>query len=416
MKKLLILGLCLLSAAGLSAQKSLVKEVEGKTKGYNTNLSQARKDLAPALKNPESKDDAQTWFVAGNIEFGDYDDMFKKKAVGENPDPKKMGKALIDGYNYFMIAFPLDSVAEIDKKTGEKKLDKEGKVKVKTKYSKDMAKKLAENHNQYLTIGQTLWDVQDYNGAYEVWNIYTTMPFNKSLGELVPPAPDNNTLGQIYYFEGLAAWQANKLDTALTSFDKAVELGYKEPALYDYAISVAAQKNDTPRVMAYANTANDLYGDSISKYLTIIINENINQKEYDSAQALLEKAIKVNPSNPEFYDVMGILYQSQNQLDEARKYIQKAVELAPDMPKANLDLGRVIYAQAIAIDEASSSLNQTEYNKVRDEKIDPLLKEAAPYLEKALKDDNTFDDARRLLRSLYYSLNDDENLKRIEAM
>lgn len=70
----------------------------------------------------------------------------------------------------------------------------------------------------------------------------------------------------------------------------------------------------------------------------------------------------------------------------------------------------------LPIDEASSSLNQTEYNKVRDEKIDPLLKEAAPYLEKALKDDNTFDDARRLLRSLYYSLNDDENLKRIEAM
>ena len=75
-----------------------------------------------------------------------------------------------------------------------------------------------------------------------------------------------------------------------------------------------------------------------------------------------------------------------------------------------------MYAQAIAIDEASSSLNQAEYNKVRDEKVDPLLKEAAPYLEKALNDDTTTDDARRLLRSLYYSLNDDENLKRIEAM
>ena len=168
--------------------------------------------------------------------------------------------------------------------------------------------------------------------------------------------------------------------------------------------------------MAYATTANDLYGDSISKYLTIIINEKINSKDYDSAQALLEKAIKLNPNNAEYYDVMGILYQSQNKLDEARNYIQKAVELAPELPKANLDLGRVIYAQAIAIDEASSSLNQAEYNKVRDEKVDPLLKEAAPYLEKALNDDTTTDDARRLLRSLYYSLNDDENLKRIEAM
>lgn len=416
MKKLAILSLCLMTAAGLSAQKNLVKEVEGKSKGYKENLEQARKDLAPALTNQESKDDAYTWFVAGNIEFGDYDNMFTKQALGENPDPTKMGKALIDGYNYFMTAFPLDSIPEIDKKTGEKKLDKDGKVKVKTKYSEKMAKKLAENHNQYLTIGQTLWDVQDYNGAYEVWNIYTTMPFSPSLGELVPPAPANDALGQIYYFEGLASWQAGKLDTAIVSFDKALELGYKEPALFDYAISVAAQKNDTPKVLSYANIANDLYGDSVTKFLTIIINEHINQKEYDAARTLLEKAISVNPNNAEYYDVMGILYQSQDNLEEARKSFEKAYQLSPESPKFNLDLGRVIYAQAIAIDEASTKLSQPEYNKLRDEKIDPMLKEAAPYLEKAINDDNTFDDARRLLRSLYYSLNDDANLKRIEAM
>lgn len=405
-----------MTAAGLSAQKNLVKEVEGKSKGYKENLEQARKDIAPALTNQESKDDAYTWFVAGNIEFGDYDNMFTKQALGENPDPTKMGKALIDGYNYFMTAFPLDSIPEIDKKTGEKKLDKDGKVKVKTKYSEKMAKKLAENHNQYLTIGQTLWDVQDYNGAYEVWNIYTTMPFSPSLGELVPPAPANDALGQIYYFEGLASWQAGKLDTAIVSFDKALELGYKEPALFDYAISVAAQKNDTPKVLSYANIANDLYGDSVTKFLTIIINEHINQKEYDAARTLLEKAISVNPNNAEYYDVMGILYQSQDNLEEARKSFEKAYQLSPESPKFNLDLGRVIYAQAIAIDEASTKLSQPEYNKLRDEKIDPMLKEAAPYLEKAINDDNTFDDARRLLRSLYYSLNDDANLKRIEAM
>ena len=45
-----------------------------------------------------------------------------------------------------------------------------------------------------------------------------------------------------------------------------------------------------------------------------------------------------------------------------------------------------------------------------------MLKEAAPYLEKALNDENTESEARRLLRSLYYSLGDETNFKRIEAM
>lgn len=34
MKKLFLLGLCFMAVAGASAQKSLVKEVEGKSKGF----------------------------------------------------------------------------------------------------------------------------------------------------------------------------------------------------------------------------------------------------------------------------------------------------------------------------------------------------------------------------------------------
>ena len=116
--------------------------------------------------------------------------------------------------------------------------------------------------------------------------------------------------------------------------------------------------------------------------------------------------------------MLGILYQNQKDLENARINIAKAVELDPTYAKGNLDLGRVIYAQALAIDESDEvkGLSQADYNKVRAEKIDPMLKEAAPYLEKALNDENTQSDAQRLLRSLYYSLGDEENLKRVEAL
>lgn len=410
-----MLGLCLLTVAGVSAQKSLVKEVEGKVKAKSISASDARKQLAPALTNPESADDAQTWFVAGTIEYGDYDELYKQKAVGQAVNPTQMGEALINGYNYFIKALPLDSVAEVDK-NGAPKLNKDGSKKIKTKYSKDILKTVKENINGYLNVGQDLWDAKDYKNAYLCWNIFSSMPTNPMLAAAEIPQHDQNSLGQILYFEALAAWQAEMLDTALESFDKAVALGYQEPALYDYAISVAAQKEDTPRVLAYAETANKLYGDSISKFLEIIINDKINNKDFDAAQTMLDQAIKVSPDNPQLYDVLGILCQSKDDLAAARSNFEKAYQLDPASARFNLDLGRVIYAQAVAKDEASNQLSQAEYDKVRTNEIDPMLKEAIPYLEVALKDDSTFDDARRLLRSLYYSLNDDANLKRIESM
>lgn len=416
MKKLVILGLCLMAFAGASAQKSLVKEVEGKAKGYNADFAAARNQLKPALTNPETKDEAQTWYVAGTVEFGDFDNQYGKKTVGQAVDEAAMGRALIDGYNYFMTAFPLDSVVEVDKKTGAPKLNKDGSKKIKTKYSKDMVKKLAAHYNDYVSAGQYLWDAKDFNGAYEAWDIYTSMPFNKSLGEDAPAAPADTMLGQMFYFQGLAAWQAEKLDKAVELFESAYKNNYHSPQMFDYAIGVAAQMKNDPKIIELAETANKLYGDTLSNYLLIIINDKINNKKYDEAQTLLEKAISINPNQPELYDVLGILYQSQNNLDKAREYIAKSVEMNPSFAKGQFDLGRVIYAQALAIDENSANLPTAEYNKIRAEKVEPLLKEAIPYLEESIKDDNFFDDSRRLLRSLYYNLGDEANLKRVEAM
>ena len=416
MKKLTILSLCLLAVASASAQKSIVKEAEGKAKAGN-DLPAVRTLLAPALTNEETKNEAQTWYVAGLIEFKDYDNLLGRRAVGQNKegDEKTMGNDLIKGYEYFMAALPLDSVPELEK-NGNPKLNKDGSPKIKTKYSKDIVKNLSAHYNDYVNGGQYLWEAKDYDGAYKLWDIYTSMPFNKSLGEDAPKVPNDTVLGEINYFKGLAAWQAEKLPLALEAFDAAIAKNYISQNLFDYAISVAAQANNNDKVIELAERANELFGDSVSTYLTIIINDKINNQKYEEAQRLLEKAISVTPNNAELYDVMGILYQSQENLEKAREYLEKAVALNPDYVKAQLDLGRVIFAQGAAIDEANANLQAVEYNKLRNETIDPLLKEAIPYLEKALLDDNTVSDARRILRSIYYTLGDEENLKRVEAM
>ncbi len=418
MKKLCILALALMAVTSVSAQKNLVKEVEGKAKGYSADYAGVRNQLKPALTNAETKDDAQTWYVAGMIEFGDYDaqNLQKMAANTDKYNDVNMAKALIDGYNYFMTAFPLDSVPEVDKKTGAPKLEKDGSVKVKTKYSKDMVKKLVDHHNDFGGMGEALYNAKDFKGAYEAWDIYTSLPSNKSLGTKAPAQLGDTLRGDFEYFKGLAALQAQMYPEALKSFDVAISTTRNDIQAIEFAIAAAAEAKDEAKVIEYAEIGNKLHGDSTVKFINIIINDKINKEQYAEAQQLLSKAISVNPNNAELHDVLGILYQSQNNFDKARECFEKAVALDPSGAKFQFDLGRVIYAQAAAMSDNATNLSTAEYNKMREEKIDPVLRQAIPYLEAALKDESTEQEAKRILRSLYYSLNDQENLQRIESM
>ncbi len=65
------------------------------------------------MENPETQNDARTYYIAGKIEFDAFDNATKAKMI--NPDDASakgtvMADELIQGYKYFMKALPLDSV------------------------------------------------------------------------------------------------------------------------------------------------------------------------------------------------------------------------------------------------------------------------------------------------------------------
>lgn len=409
MKKISILGLCFITAASVCAQKNVVKEAE-----RASSIKDARAIIAPALTNPETKDDAYTWYVAGKKEFGYYDDLYAKMAIGSKDiNGQDMGMALINGYEYYMTALPLDSVAEVDK-NGTPKLNKDGSVKIKTKYSKDIVNTIGGHFNDFLNAGQLLYDAKDYANAAKAWGIYTQLPYDERLGKAKPDAPADSTMGQILYYQGVAAWQGENLPAALEAFERAIALSYKEKSLYDYAMSVAAQQKDEAKVVNIAKRANELFGHEDSKYISIVINDLIIKENYSEAMSLLETAIANNPNNAQLHNVMGVLYESQKQNDTAYEYYQKAVELDPANAKHQYDFGRIIYIKAATISEGAANLGQAEYNKVHAEQVTPLLKEALPYLEKAYSLDEGNKDYKQLLRRLYYDLNMGTELEQLE--
>ena len=96
---------------------------------------------------------------------------------------------------------------------------------------------------------------------------------------------------------------------------------------------------------------------------------------------------------------------------------KQAMTLDDKNANALMQYGYKLYQKACDMDQnESANMTNSQYNDFRNTKVDPLLREATGYLEKAYELDENMSDARSVLRSIYYNLNDEENLKRVENM
>lgn len=405
MKKLSVLGVCLFAGLTAVAQNSLVKEVERELKSGIEQYPQKIEKLKPAFTDAETKDRPYVWYVAGKGGMDYFDNQEVLKQMGKPVDDQIIGTSLMNSFDYLIKALPLDSIPN-------------EKGKIKTKYSKDIIK-LVQGHYQDLNKSAVnLWHAQDYSNAYKSWKMYMELPYNPVLGANAPKAMPDTTACDIYYNMGLAAWQAGTLQEALDAFDCALAKGYNKKTIYDYAIAVAYNMDRNSSKMAYyAELAYPLYGAEDNQYIGYIINNKIANKEFEEAQVLLEKYIQADPTNAQLYYVLGVLYDSQENVEKAMENYKKAIEVNPENAQALFQYGRQLCNQAYRLDDEISTLPAAQYNERRTNEVNVLFKEATVYLEKAyaVDPDNT-NDALALLRNCYYNLQDEENLKRVEAM
>lgn len=404
MKKFSILGLCLAAGLTMSAQADLVKEVERTVKSGNFDYTELKAKIDEMTQNEETKGNAKTWMVAGNAAFANYDALFLKVQMGQEVDKKAIGNSIIDGYNYMMVALPLDTVVD-------------NKGKVKAKESKKILKTIAENYSHFNNAGIFLWEAQDYAGAYKAWDIYTTLPEDPRMAQVGLKADADTVVAQIIFNKALAAWQVDQLDNALVAFEQAKAKGYTKKNLYDYAISVASQANKLNVAAQYAKEAYPIYGSEDPIYLQVIVNDFLEKKEYANAIEYINGLLEKDPQNATLVDLQGVCLENNGKQDEAIETYKKAIELNPSSVLARFHLGNILYNKAYAIDNNASALPQAQYDKIRAEQTEPLLREAAAQLEEAYKlDELNMGEAVKLLKNIYYILGDEENLKRAEMM
>ena len=313
MKKILTMALCLTAVGAMNAQKATVDQA-AKLSGKIDKIAEARNLIQQAAANPETQNDVRTYYVAGKIEFDAFDDGFKKRAI--NPDDPAvnvidMGTELVNGYNYFLKALPLDSVPN-------------EKGQVKPKHSKDMVSRINNHHNDYFNYGGELFNNKHYYPeAYNAFMIYGDIPSQPWADKAVKAVPDS-MVALAYHYAGIGAYSGNSLQDALKAFEKARKAGITAPQNYVYEIACwqnmalrDSTLEDTAKVEIekVARDGYEKFGIKNPLFLNNLVNSLLQQNRYDDAVSLIAAQISQTPDQPFLYGLRG--YVNDRKGDDA---------------------------------------------------------------------------------------------------
>ncbi|MDE6095764.1 MAG: hypothetical protein K2G52_06200 [Muribaculaceae bacterium] len=328
MNRFLTLALCMAAIGTASAQKATVDQA-AKLSGKTDQLNQARNLIKQAMENPETQNDARTYYVAGKIEFDAFDNATKAKMI--NPgDASAQGTAMADellqGYKYFIKALPLDSLP-----------DEKGKIK--PKYSKEMIGKIGGHANDFFSAGADYFNNKDYYPqAYEAFMIYGDLPQSGMLGKMAELI-DPSQIATSFFNAGLSAYSGNAVEESANAFRKARLAGYEQPECYIYEIACwqsIAQKDESrmneaqAKILDVAKAGHEKFGLEQPIFINNMINSIVTDGKTDEALAKLDEVIAQNPDNANLYGLRGYVYDRAEKDAESEADYRKAASL-PDV-------------------------------------------------------------------------------------
>ena len=401
MKKVLFtVALCVVASASF-AQKKAVKEAESLAKGTTPDFTEARALIKGALENPETKDNAQTWYVAGFIEDQQFNQEQAKQMLGQQPNEPVMYEALGSILPYFEKSYELDQLPN-------------EKGKVKPKWKKKIKGILSANHVYYINGGAYYFDQKDYKKAYDFFEQYLKISdLEMFKGE--PVAERDSNFMTVQFYSAVAATQLGDSKTAIAALERAKNTDYRANDVYQYLCYEYEQAKDTVNLEKTLKEGMQKFPDE-PYYLLSLINQYIYSNRNNEAIEYLNTAISKDPKNAQLYDVMGRVYETGvKDYAKAEEYFKKALEIDPNYVESISNLGRVYYNQGVNKQGEANMINDAKQYQVELEKAKEFFRQALPYFEKAheMKPDER--EYMIALRGIYYNLNMGDKFEAIEA-
>lgn len=393
MKKICLLGIAMMTGVAAMAQESLVKDVEHQLKGAMPDYVSALNAIQPALTNPATANNVNTWMLAARAAFGCYDNVFDAIALGNKPSNEAIrqgSQALVDGYNYYFRALQLDSMPN-------------EKGKVKPKESKNILKKVADYYPQVRNAGAFLYDTQDLDGAFNAWELYCQLPSIPEYEKAKIIEDADSVVGQIMFYQGVCKLQNGDNLVALRKMEDAIKHNYNNIYAYTYGVEAARRVEDYDKMFELAKLGYDKFGTEDVQFVGQLINYYLAKKDYPAAMQVVEEGIASTPAEntsmlAQIWDIKGYIQEWNNDNVAAKDSYTKSIELDPTYAKAFFDLARMYYNEA--------QLMRQESQDVVTPEIEATELHAAELFKKAYALDEMVGDGKvaGILWHLYYGL------------
>ena len=405
MKKSIFLAALVLVGAGCFAQKANVSKARNLCDSETPDYAGARAAINEALQNDETKDQANTWYVAGYIGYKQFDAINLNRQLGRNIDVDAWGNAVYESMNCWNKAYELALIPTYDKK---------GKEKFDTRTPKLILPKLVEyfQYQALINTGFNAYEASNPSLAYDMFIAHCNIPEMKILqdnpAELAKLVRDSSFYTCLYY-AGRFAYEAKRYDEAIATLQRmnsehANANALRKEVIFanEYIYQIYIEKQDTASAVAFIKECIDLFPEE-AWFMQNLINLYISSGQEEKAVEYLDLAIQREPNVGQYYNSKGSILARIGRFDESFKAFEQAIAIEPNNALFLQTLGFAYVDLGNKLNDEAAYYDAKEYAKAKVE-IDKAFQNALPYFEKAyeLEPDNY--DYKRSLRSLYYRL------------
>ncbi len=411
MRKTLLMAALVLISAGCIAQKANVNKAKSLILSETPDYDQARQLIGAALANEETKNQANTWYVAGLIGY-QQDVQANRMALLNQPlDQDQVGQAIMESYDYWVKA---DEIAMTPT------LDKKGREVVDTKTRNNIVKKMLEyyQNQEFIKYGVHLNEQRDFKGAYNVFMRHLKMRDLPMMQEdkLQSQMPKDTIYEQYEYYAALFAIQAKMHNEAIAVLEDLKNGEFEAIAVNQFLYQEYMEEvKDTVNAVRVLQEAMVRFPQE-PWFLQNLINYYIFSKQEDKAIEYLNQAIEREPGVAEYHLIKGNLSANQGNNAEALTEYDRALEINPMLAEAHAGKGRVHYNEASKIIEEATYIQDAKAYKAALNMASDKLKESLPFFEKALEVAPDNREYMVILKGIYYRLHMDDKYEAMQDM
>ena len=389
MKKVFLTVALFVASTAVFAQQGNVKEAKGIADGTNLDFTKAVSLINAALNDPSTKNDPETWNVAGTIQKRINAKQMESAYLKKPYDTLKVYNSVLDMFKYYNKC---DSLAQIPNEKG----------KIKNKYRKDNSASLMMDRANLINGGVLYFNKNQNAEALKFFGTYIESAKYPML-ESYNLVQKDTLLSQISYYATLAADRLK--DYSAVKKYAPYALNDKENGKFAAQLLAETYKQEKDSVQFLKAIEDGMMKYPENQYFFANLIDYYAQRNQNAkAMEFVDTQLTKDPNNKLYVYVKAYLYHNMKKYDEAIPYYQKATQIDPNYAEAYSNLGLVYIMKAQVLSEkATTNVNDPKYKKDQAD-IKALYELAKPNYEKArqLKPDAKDLWGQGLYRVYYY--------------